>query len=85
MRVVLKVRRKGVIILPKKLREALGIGEGDEVIVEVIGGKLVMRALKPRVVDVDPRVVEEILREERYSEEGRYRRMLPHGEAGSRR
>ena len=36
----MKVRRKGVIILPKKLMEALGVGEGDEVIVEVIRGKV---------------------------------------------
>lgn len=40
MRIVLKVRRKGIIILPKKLRDALGINEGDEVIVEVTGDRL---------------------------------------------
>ncbi len=31
----LRVGRKGYIILPKAVREALGIEEGDEVIVEV--------------------------------------------------
>lgn len=31
----LKVGRKGYIILPKSIREAVGIEEGDEVLVEV--------------------------------------------------
>ena len=64
MRFVLKVRKKGILILPKKLREKVGIGEGDEVIVEVEKDRLVMRVLKPRVVDVDPGLVEKLLREE---------------------
>jgi len=46
----LKVGRKGYIILPKALREAVGIEEGDEVIVEIKDGIL----LKPlRKVDVE--------------------------------
>jgi len=46
----LKVGRKGYIILPKAIREAVGIDEGDEVIVEIRDG-----ILKPakRSVDVD--------------------------------
>ena len=53
-----------------------GVEEGseylgsDEVIVEVVGDKLVLRALKPRIVDTDPGIVEGILREE-YGLEGR--------------
>jgi antitoxin PrlF len=31
----LRVGRKGYIILPKAVREAVGLDEGDEVIVEV--------------------------------------------------
>ena len=34
----IKVGRKGYIILPKAIREAVGIDEGDEVIVEVRDG-----------------------------------------------
>ncbi|RLE99857.1 MAG: AbrB/MazE/SpoVT family DNA-binding domain-containing protein [Thermoprotei archaeon] len=46
----LKVGRKGYVILPKAVREAVGIEEGDEVIVEIRDGIL----LKPvRRVDVD--------------------------------
>ncbi len=73
---VLKVRRKGILILPKRLRDKVGINEGDEVIVEVKGDKLVMRVLKPRVVDVDPSLVEELLREEYELEERRYEGMF---------
>jgi AbrB family looped-hinge helix DNA binding protein len=46
----LKVGKKGYIILPKALREAVGIEEGDEAIVEIKDGIL----LKPlRKVDVE--------------------------------
>lgn len=83
MRVVLRVRRKGVIILPKRLREAVGIDEGGEVLAEVVGDRLVLRALRPRVVDVDPEAVEELLREEFDLERRRYWRMVSGGETGS--
>jgi AbrB family looped-hinge helix DNA binding protein len=76
MRFLLKIRRKGILILPKKLREAVGFEEGDEVIAEVVGDSLVLRVLKPKVVDVDPKFVEELLREEDRFEEQRFRRML---------
>ena len=39
----LRVGRKGYIVLPKAVREAVGIDEGDEVIVEIRDGIL----LKP--------------------------------------
>ena len=76
MQFLLRVRKKGVIILPKKLREAVGVGEGDVVIAEVEGEKIVLRPLKPLVVDVDPRVVDEILREGIELERDRYRGVL---------
>jgi AbrB family looped-hinge helix DNA binding protein len=72
MRVVLKVRKKGVLTLPKGLREAVGLEEGDEVIAEVVGNSLVLRVLKPKIVDVDPSLVEELLREEYEFEEHEY-------------
>jgi len=64
MRVILRVRRKGIIILPKKLREALGVDEGDQLIVDIRDNALVMRPLKPKVVDVDPSLIDELLEEE---------------------
>jgi AbrB family looped-hinge helix DNA binding protein len=80
MRFLLKIQRKGILILPKKLREAVGFEEGDEVIAEVVGDSLVLRALKPKMVDVDPKLVEKLLREEDKFEEQRFRRMLQSGE-----
>ncbi|MCD6324081.1 MAG: AbrB/MazE/SpoVT family DNA-binding domain-containing protein [Desulfurococcales archaeon] len=65
MRSVLKLRRKGVLILPKAIREAAGLREGSDLLVEVKDGALVLRPLEPAVVDVDPKFVEEVLREER--------------------
>lgn len=83
MKIVLKIRRKGVIILPKKLREALGVKEGDLVTAETRGNSLIMKALKPKAVDVDPKLVEELLREEYILEENKYREMMSSGETGS--
>jgi len=54
----LKVGRKGYIILPKSVREAVGIEEGDEVLVEIKDG-IVLKPL--RKVDVE--VIREKLRE----------------------
>jgi len=42
-----------------------------------------MKPLKPKAVDVDPKLVEELLREEYILEESRYREMMSSGEAGS--
>ncbi len=84
MRVVLKVRRKGVLILPKRLREALGVNEGDEVLAEVVGRKVVLSALKPKVVDVNLELVEKILHEEYELERKRYARIVSSEKTGSR-
>jgi len=47
----LKVGRKGYVILPKAVREAVGIEEGDEVIVEV-GDGIVLKPAR-RKVDIE--------------------------------
>ena len=54
----LRVGRKGYIILPKAVREAVGIEEGDEVIVEIRDGIL----LKP-LRKFDRKKLEESLKE----------------------
>lgn len=48
MTMKLKVGRKGYLILPKAVREAVGIEEGDEVIVEIRDG-IVLRPVKRKV------------------------------------
>ena len=51
MTIKLRVGKKGYIILPKAIREAFGIDEGDEVIVEIRDG-IVLKPAK-RSVDVE--------------------------------
>ena len=47
-----RVGRKGYVILPKAIREAVGIDEGDEVIIEVRDG-IVIKPVKKRInIDV---------------------------------
>ncbi|MDT7902107.1 MAG: AbrB/MazE/SpoVT family DNA-binding domain-containing protein [Acidianus sp.] len=70
----LKVRKKGIVILPKDVRVKLSINENDILIANIEGDKLVLRPLKHKIVRVDPKVVEDILEEEgeaeRKKEEG---------------
>ncbi|RLG86625.1 MAG: AbrB family transcriptional regulator [Thermoprotei archaeon] len=62
---VVRLRRKGVVVIPKALREEVGVEEGDELIAEVVNGSIVLRPLRPRVVDVDAEAVHRIVREEK--------------------
>lgn len=48
---VVKVTRKGQTTIPKEIRDALGISEGDELMVEVRDGAIVMRPL-PRIEEL---------------------------------
>jgi len=64
VRAILRIGKKGVLILPKKLRESLNVGEGDELLAEVSEGVLILKPFKPKIVDVDPSLVEKILSEE---------------------
>ncbi len=52
-----KVGRKGYIILPKAIREAVGIDEGDEVIIEVRDGIVI----KPVKKKINPNIIREKL------------------------
>jgi len=83
VKTVLKVRKKGVIILPKKLRELVGINEGEYVIVEAEKDKLIMRPLKPKIVDIDLEILEKLLSEESNLERRRFKRLLYGKETGS--
>jgi len=76
VRTVLKVGKKGVIVLPKAFRERMGIEEGDKVLVEVVGDTIVLKPLKPRIVDVDPNMISSILAEERSEWEERLNRIV---------
>lgn|GEM_PF-2821763 len=69
-----------MLSLSRRLRQAIGLEQGDNVAAEVAGDSLVLRVPKPRVVDTDPNFVEELLREEARFEEHRYRRMFQNQE-----
>ncbi|BCU68849.1 AbrB/MazE/SpoVT family DNA-binding domain-containing protein [Stygiolobus caldivivus] len=62
--VYLKLRKKGVVIIPKEIREKLGVSEDDILIADIKDGELILRPLKPKIVRVDPKLVDEILKEE---------------------
>jgi AbrB family looped-hinge helix DNA binding protein len=44
---VVRVSRKHQVLVPREAREALGVGAGDELVVEVKNGKVMMKP-KPR-------------------------------------
>ncbi len=73
---ILKVRKKGVLILPKKMREMAGLREGDDVLAEVKDNSIILRPLRPKVVDVDPKLIEDLLREEHHLEAKKYEKIL---------
>ena len=75
VRAILRIRKKGVLILPKKLRESLNVREGDELLAEVSEGVLILKPFKPKIVDVDPSLVEKILSEEDELERRRIKRI----------
>jgi bifunctional DNA-binding transcriptional regulator/antitoxin component of YhaV-PrlF toxin-antitoxin module len=75
-RFILKVRKKGVIILPKELRLRAGIEENSVVLAEITERGVLLRALKPVTVRVDPALIERILSEEGRLEEEKLREIV---------
>ncbi len=66
-RTVLKIHKKGIIVLPKWMRERIGADEGDALIAEVRESKIVLEPLRPRRVRLGGRVskiVRDLKREE---------------------
>ncbi|MBM4135734.1 MAG: AbrB/MazE/SpoVT family DNA-binding domain-containing protein [Nitrospira sp.] len=47
MLITTKVSKKSQIVIPKKVREAVGISEGDELIVDVEGDSVILK-VKPK-------------------------------------
>jgi len=84
MAAILKVRKKGILILPKEIREKAGIEEDSEVLVEAKNNSIIIKPLKPKVIKVDPEIIEELLREEYVLEEKRYEGIVRNLKAGSR-
>ena len=62
MKARVKVYSKGIIVLPKEIRESVKIKEGDLLFVEVRGNEIVMRPIKPKRVSLRGKV-QEIVKE----------------------
>ncbi|MFZ8823905.1 MAG: AbrB/MazE/SpoVT family DNA-binding domain-containing protein [Desulfurococcales archaeon] len=75
-RFVLKVGKKGVVILPKRLRAEAGIEEESLILAEVRDNNIILRPLKPVTVSIDWAVVEKLLAEEREDEEEKVLELL---------
>ena len=60
-----RVLKKGVVVIPKVLREEVGIKEGDLVVVKRVEDRIVIEPLERRLtlVTVDSGLVDRILRE----------------------
>jgi AbrB family looped-hinge helix DNA binding protein len=72
---IVRVGRKGVIVIPLDVREALGIGEGSLLTLEVSEGAIVLKPLKLLRIKLGARlqeIVKESKREELELEEGSY-------------
>ncbi len=65
MRFVVKIGKKGVVVIPKALRELFNIKEDDEVVMEALNNSIIIKPIKPRVVDVDPSLAEKCYEERR--------------------
>jgi len=64
---ILRIGRKGVIVIPKRIRESLGLKEGSYVTIELREGAIVLRPFTVRRVKLGGRVsaiVAECKREE---------------------
>jgi AbrB family looped-hinge helix DNA binding protein len=70
---ILRVNKKGVIVIPVDVREVLGIKEGDLLTLELIDDTMVIKPLRPLRVKLGGRaqeIVREAKREELELEEG---------------
>jgi len=76
LRKIVKLRKKGVLILPKKIREEVGIKEGDDLVVTVKKGEIILRKFEPLKVRIDPDKVDKLLREELELEEEKVEEVL---------
>jgi len=58
LRNILKVHKKGIIVLPKWVREAVGVNEGDSLLVEIKESKIILTPLIPKRVKLGGKVSE---------------------------
>lgn len=69
---ILKVREKGIIIIPKAIRDEAGIKEGDEVIAEADKETIILRKFSLLRVRIERNIIDELIREDLLLEERKY-------------
>ena len=67
MRAIVKLYSKGIVVIPKAIRDAVGVGEGDTLVVEATREAIVLRPLRPKRIKLGGRV-RDILRRIREEE-----------------
>ncbi len=65
--VITKIGKKGVIVIPKRIREVLGIEEGSLVTIDIREGEIIITPFTPKRVKLGGKV-SKILREFREEE-----------------
>ena len=74
MRYVVRIGKRGFLLIPRRIREIIGVKEGDIVAIEAVEGAIRITPLSPEETGVNVISMEEILEEEVLSEEENYRR-----------
>ena len=79
---ITKISKKGIIIIPKNVRDAAGFNEGDPIIVKSENGKIILERLENNIVtvNIDQKTLEEILesikKDEKILEDNKFKRAL---------
>ncbi len=56
MSVISRVGRKGVIVIPKRMRESIGLKEGSHIVIELGEGEIIIRPFTLKRVKLGGRV-----------------------------
>lgn len=79
---ITKILKKGIIVIPKNVRDEVGLNEGDPVIVKSEKDKIIIERLENNIitVNIDQKTLEKILesikKEEKILEDNRFKRVL---------
>ena len=65
---IVRMGKKGVVVIPKEVRDSLHLAEGTPFILEVRGSEIVMRPLIPEKVNLDTETIQRIVREAKREE-----------------
>ncbi|MHA1589074.1 MAG: AbrB/MazE/SpoVT family DNA-binding domain-containing protein [Candidatus Njordarchaeales archaeon] len=64
MEVILKIGKKGIIVLPKRIRDAMGVREGDSLIAKIEGRRIILEPFRPIRIRINREIIDKLLEEE---------------------